>query len=104
MGIGTRVGQAVRRVDQYGMRALTALTRAGHDRDRRLSSLSAQLDALSPLRTLARGYAICWETPGTEVVRSVQAVSAGDHVHVQLPDGLLHCEVEAIEPERPPLP
>ncbi len=104
LGIGAGVAQVVRRVDLYKTRALTALTRARHDRDRRLSSLSAQLDALSPLKTLARGYAICWATPGTEVVRSIQAVSAGDHVHVQLPDGLLHCEVEAIEPELPSRP
>jgi exodeoxyribonuclease VII large subunit len=101
-GLDVRVTQGVRRVDLQASRALTALTRIRHDRDRRLGSLSAQLDALSPLRTLARGYAICWDTPGTVVVRSVQSVSAGDQVHVQLPDGLLHCEVEAIEPEPRP--
>jgi exodeoxyribonuclease VII large subunit len=99
VGLDARVAQGSRRIDQQLTRALTALTQARHDRDRQLSSLSAQLDALSPLKTLARGYAICWETPGGAVVRSVQAVSPGDRVHVQVPDGLLHCEVEAIEPD-----
>ena len=97
VGLDVRVGQAGRRVDQQLVRAYAALTQARHARDRQLSSLSAQLDALSPLRTLARGYAICWETPGTEVVRSVTAVAAGDRVHVQLPDGMLHCEVEGAD-------
>jgi exodeoxyribonuclease VII large subunit len=104
VGLDARVAQSRRRVDQRLARALTALTGARHARDRQLSSLTAQLDALSPLRTLARGYAICWETPGTEVVRTVSAVSPGDHVHVQLADGMLHCEVEGIEssPSRRP--
>jgi exodeoxyribonuclease VII large subunit len=104
VGLGARVTQTGRRVDQQLTRALTALTRARHSRDRQLSSLSAQLDALSPLKTLARGYAICWETPGGAVVRSVQAVSPGDRVHVQLPDGRLQCEVDTIEPDAPSRP
>ena len=104
VGLGARVAQSCRRVDQQLARALTALTGARHARDRQLSSLSAQLDALSPLRTLARGYAICWETPGTEVVRTVSAVVPGDRVHVQLADGMLHCEVEGTEPSPPRRP
>ena len=101
LGIDTRIAQAGHRVDYQITRASTALTRARHAHDRHLSSLSARLDALSPLKTLARGYAICWDTPGHDVVRSVAAVAPGDRVHVQVPDGLLHCEVESIEPEAP---
>lgn len=104
VGLDARVGQARRRVDQHLARAQAALVQSRHARDRQLSSLSAQLDALSPLRTLARGYAICWEVPGAEVVRSVADVSPGDRVHVQLPDGLLHCGVDTIEPESPSRP
>lgn len=104
VGLDARVAQARRRVDQQVSRSLAALTHARHGRDRHLSSLSARLDALSPLKTLARGYAICWQTPGTDVVRSVQAVSPGDRVHVQLTDGVLQCDVDAIEPEFPPRP
>ncbi len=94
IGLDTRVSHARRGVDQQVARATAALAASHHARDRQLSSLTAQLDALSPLRTLARGYAICWETPGSVVVRSVADVSPGHHVHVQLADGMLHCEVE----------
>ncbi len=100
-GMETHVAQARRRVDQQVARGQAAVTQGLHARDRRLSSLSARLDALSPLKTLARGYAICWETPGTAVVRSAARVSPGDRVHVQLPDGLLHCDVESIDPAFP---
>lgn len=101
LGIDARIAQTSRRVDQQLARALTALTRARHGHDRQLSSLSARLDALSPLKTLARGYAICWETPGQDVVRSVATVSPGDRVHVQVADGLLHCDVESIDTDSP---
>ena len=98
VGLESRVGQARRRVDQQVARAGTALAGGRHARDRQLSALSARLDALSPLKTLARGYAICWDTPGEGVVRSVADARVGDRVHVQLPDGMLQCEVEDIVP------
>ena len=73
-GLDGRIAQAGRRVDQQLTRARAGLTQAHHVRDRQLSSLSARLDALSPLKTLAHGYAICWAAPGGEVVRSAATV------------------------------
>jgi exodeoxyribonuclease VII large subunit len=69
-----------------------------------LTALAGQLHALSPLGTLARGYAICWDAPRTTVVRSVDDVTVGTQVHVQLPDGLLQCEVGGTTPAPPPRP
>nr|MBA2354567.1 hypothetical protein [Acidobacteriota bacterium] len=93
-GLDHRLAQARRRVDHHISRIGAAMTSASHDRDRHLSMLSAQLDALSPLRTLARGYAICWDASHTRLVRSVAAVMPGDRIHVQLPDGELQCAVD----------
>ncbi|MCC6163212.1 MAG: exodeoxyribonuclease VII large subunit [Acidobacteria bacterium] len=104
VGLDARVAQSGRRVDHLIGRGLAALTRTLHTGDRRVSSLSGQLDALSPLRTLARGYAICWDTPGQTVVRSVAGVSTGDRVHVQVSDGMLQCDVAATSPDSPPRP
>jgi exodeoxyribonuclease VII large subunit len=98
VGLDTRVAQASRRVDAHLARAAAALGAGQHARDRRLSALSAQLDALSPLKTLARGYAICWDAEGRDVVRSASAAPPGSHVRVQLPDGMLDCEVDAVTP------
>jgi exodeoxyribonuclease VII large subunit len=98
-GLDARVAAHGRRVDAVVGRALAALLARQHGRDRQLSSLSAQLDALSPLKTLGRGYAICWDAPGHEVVRSVTAVQPGQRVHVQLADGMLQCEVEGTAPD-----
>lgn len=95
-GLDGRVAQASRRVDAQLARAAAALGAGHHGRDRRLSALSAHLDALSPLKTLARGYAICWDGEGRDVVRSAAAAPPGSHVRVQLPDGMLDCEVDAV--------
>ena len=54
----------------------------------RFMTLTAKLDAMSPLKVLARGYAIAQTTDGT-ALRSVKQVVAGDTVCVSLWDGIL---------------
>ena len=53
---------------------------------------AAVLDAMSPLKVLARGYAMATDADGT-VLRSAAKVQPGDPVRVQLQDGALHCTV-----------
>lgn len=53
---------------------------------------AAALDAMSPLKVLARGYAVATAADGT-VLRSAAKVQPGDPVRVQLQDGALHCTV-----------
>ena len=56
----------------------------------------ARLQTLSPLGTLARGYAIV--RSGTEALRDATAVSAGDPLAVQLAAGSLRARVEEVDP------
>ena len=58
--------------------------------------LAASMDALSPLKTLQRGYAIASDEGG-RVLRSTADVEPGDSIHVALRDGALRCRVEARE-------
>lgn len=58
-----------------------------------LGSLAGRLEALSPLKTLGRGYAICRTLEG-EVVRSTLQVDEGEVVDVTLREGNLLCRVE----------
>jgi exodeoxyribonuclease VII large subunit len=60
----------------------------------RARELAARLHALSPLAVLGRGYAVCWNDEKTSIIRSEQAVRAGDAVRVTLADGELRCRVE----------
>jgi exodeoxyribonuclease VII large subunit len=60
----------------------------------RLVSSAATLDALSPLATLQRGFAIV--TKNQRVVSNAQNVQAGDKIAVRLSEGKLECTVDKI--------
>lgn len=61
----------------------------------RFASLAASLDAMSPLKVLGRGYAMA--VKDGEVVQSVSALQCGDKLELQLRDGVVNCNVEAVE-------
>ena len=65
-------------------------------RKARFSSLSAALDAMSPLKVLGRGYAVARTEQG-EILKSARNAAAGDRVHVTLGEGGLLCRVEKTE-------
>jgi exodeoxyribonuclease VII large subunit len=71
--------------------------------DRRAADVqhaSARLDALSPLKVLARGYAIATRDDG-RAVRSAGDVRPGDALHVRVRDARVDATVTHIEPLRP---
>ena len=62
----------------------------------RFVSLTAKLDAMSPLKVLSRGYAMV-QTEGGEVVRSVKQVTEKDHLSVALSDGTVRATIDHIK-------
>lgn len=63
-----------------------------------LDQLGTSLEALSPLKTLHRGYAIATTEEG-RVIRHVAGVKLGDHVSIKVNDGVLKTVVEDIQKE-----
>jgi exodeoxyribonuclease VII large subunit len=59
-----------------------------------LGRAESELDSLSPLRILTRGYA--YITSQGSNIRSVRQVSAGDSLKVTLSDGTLDCTVDEV--------
>jgi exodeoxyribonuclease VII large subunit len=57
----------------------------------------ARLDALSPLRVLARGYAIATVDDG-RAVRRASDVRAGDSMRVRVREALVDTQVVHVEP------
>jgi exodeoxyribonuclease VII large subunit len=67
-------------------------------RRRAMEAVAGQLDSLSPLACLARGYSICMR-PSGEVVTRASQVTPGDAVAVRLREGGLTCRVEETRDE-----
>ena len=63
----------------------------------RLANLVRMLEGVSPLPTLARGYAIVRSTEG-RVIESADALNAGDRVTAQFAKGTVTAVVENIDP------
>ncbi len=67
-----------------------------------LQKSSLQLESLSPLAVLARGYSITYRLPGNQVLREAGAIESGERIRVQLYQGTLEGIVEKVEPETGP--
>jgi exodeoxyribonuclease VII large subunit len=71
-----------------------------HAKQTIFSNLAGKLDALSPLSTLQRGFAIV-TTANQQVVRKATDIHIGDKVNVRLCEGQLECKVEKISNKSP---
>lgn len=75
---------------------MAAQERLINQRKNRFVSLTAKLDAMSPLKVLSRGYAMTQSEDGT-VVRSVKQIKSGDSVNISLRDGQFCAEVRSVK-------
>lgn len=74
-----------------------ALARQQQTATARLQGLVGQLEALSPLATLARGYAIVFNASG-QVVRDAATVKPGERLELRLGHGQITVRVEKLVP------
>jgi len=81
------------RLQSLSLRPQAALARRLQHDTLRLRGLARSLETVSPLATVARGYAILQRQDG-RVVRSVSAVDDGERLLARLPDGRLPVRVE----------
>jgi len=66
-------------------------------RNERLRGTAARLHSLSPLLTIARGYAIVRRDSDQAVVLSTQQVQAGEQLTIQVQDGTIAVDVRGVE-------
>lgn len=74
-----------------GVRIDSAVRHSMEVRRGEIAALCARLDALSPLRVIARGYAVA--SSGGKVLTSPSQVEVGDTIDLRLAGGELKCEV-----------
>lgn len=82
-------------------RRLLAAGKDGVQRRRlRFARTVATLDAISPLRVLARGYAVANKGVRGAVITDASMLKAGDTLHIRFAKGAANCRVTDIEEER----
>ncbi|NLG84424.1 MAG: exodeoxyribonuclease VII large subunit [Firmicutes bacterium] len=84
------------RLDEARYKMEASLRRRLGDFRTRLGGLAGKLEAVSPLATLARGYAVCLSAAG-RIVRASGEVDLGEEVRVLLARGRLRCLVREKE-------
>lgn len=92
-----RLRAAAVRLDQRTAELEVCASRALAAKGQLLERLLVQLEERSPLRLLARGYAICYDASGN-VVQAADQVELGERIRVQLARGRLGAEVKDKEP------
>jgi len=82
------------KLDQINTNLFKTLIIYLKDRQNKLRTQTAKLDALNPLAILARGYSITRTLPGALVVKDVRNVTLDQQLEVMLSRGKLYCRVE----------
>jgi exodeoxyribonuclease VII large subunit len=90
-----RTRDATRELRQLARDLAVRSQRAVERRRSRLAELSGRIDALSPLATLARGYAVARGADGATLAR-VSAFSVGMPFDLQLHDGVVRARAEEL--------
>jgi exodeoxyribonuclease VII large subunit len=94
-----RIAAYRRRHHEMEVRLVAAHPRSELERARaRLGRAAAALDALNPLRILARGYSMTRRPQGPVVTRAAE-LSVGDRLELTLHEGDVDCEVLATRPD-----
>ncbi|GAA0402407.1 exodeoxyribonuclease VII large subunit [Paenibacillus motobuensis] len=84
---------AKRRQSEMERQLTQAMTGMLKENSQRLHSSIRQLDALSPLKVMARGYSLVYDEQHKSLIKSLNDVEPGDMVKVKVTDGELDCQV-----------
>ncbi len=93
-----RVQLLERRLDELGARGRRAVEQRMIAARGRVDAKALQLESLSPLSVLSRGYSLSTRAADGRLVRSIDQVTPGDELLTRLSDGELTSRIESIRP------
>lgn len=96
---GEKAALAAKRLSAAGNRLEMAMSARMKERRIQLGATIRQLDALSPLKVMARGYSLVYDNANHKLIKSISDVQLGDMVKVRLSDGDMECHVWAMNEE-----
>ncbi|QDT59662.1 Exodeoxyribonuclease 7 large subunit [Stieleria bergensis] len=86
-------------IDDLDSRLQMAIKRQLQTSAQQIAALSAQLQALSPLNTLSRGYSVTTDPDG-QVLANADSVKLGDEIVTRLASGKVWSHVTDVQPEQ----
>ncbi|HSN94650.1 MAG TPA: exodeoxyribonuclease VII large subunit [Anaerolineaceae bacterium] len=93
-----RVGNALQRLDDLRERLDLAVNYPLRAAGLKLSTATAQMNALNPRAVLSRGYAILTDKSSGRVLSSIKSAFLGQETLIQLQDGSLDANITSIDP------
>ncbi len=91
-----RVRELQRRLDEFSVRSERTMKKGLHEQRQRVQSLAAQLESLSPLAVLGRGYSLTRRSGDRKLVLSVNDIAVGDQITTRLASGQIISQVEEV--------
>jgi len=82
------------RRNQVYQRLCLAIRRTLEKQGQRTSGLAEHLQAVSPLATLTRGYAVAYKQETGEILRSYREIRPGERMETRVADGILISRIE----------
>ncbi|WP_435927404.1 exodeoxyribonuclease VII large subunit [Dryocola sp. BD613] len=95
-----RIHRAQTRIQQLEYRLSQVVTARLNATRQRFGTALAQLEAVSPLATLARGYSVTTQPDG-KVLKKTTQVKFGDRLTTRLEDGWVESQVTGVTPAKP---
>ena len=83
----------MQKLQQFEQRIMQAMRYLFQEKQQKIAHLSQSLNAISPLATLTRGYAIITCDTTGEIIHKSSQVALNEKVTAQLGEGILHCNV-----------
>ena len=95
-----RIYQSKSKVDLAQEKMSSVIKRSLQNLHGKWERLSAELDNLSPLNILKKGYTLCWKNAGPKPVQGVEDIDEGDEVTVAFFKGEFTAQVRRIDMDR----
>jgi exodeoxyribonuclease VII large subunit len=93
-----QVFELSRRLDEWDARLSRATRSRFQSARQRIETLAGQLESLSPLAVLGRGYSLTQRAADAQIIRDAAALSPGEQITTRFARGRALSRVERIEP------
>jgi len=94
-----RLFEAQKQLQNWHYRLQQSITQQLNSNRQHFGQLVAQLEGVSPLATLARGFSVTTDTTG-QVVKKTAQLQSGDLLRTRLDDGWVESQVTQLLPEK----